>query len=117
MKKVLSLLAILISSTGLSYSQSKVADIEFGKTSYEEAIPKLKYKFGEPTMDDDEGRIVIFLIYTMLDKNSIRHGSSSRVRQPTMSSISVGYTRVLELQRKQRNSETKSLQSLETNTK
>lgn len=60
MKKVLSLLAILIASTGFSYSQSKVADIEFGKTSYEEAIPKLKYKFGEPTMDDDEGRIVIF---------------------------------------------------------
>lgn len=116
MKKVLSLLAILISSTGLSYSQSKVADIEFGKTSYEEAIPKLKYKFGEPTMDD-EGRIVIFSDIYYAGQNSIRHGSSSRVRQPTMSSISVGYTRVLELQRKQRNSETKSLQSLETNTK
>lgn len=42
------------------YGQHIVAGIEFGKTSYEEACPKLKYKFGEPVMESDDDRMIIF---------------------------------------------------------
>lgn len=49
---------ILLFSVYVSYAQNVVADIEFGKTSIEEARPQLIYKFGEPVIDEDE--ILIF---------------------------------------------------------
>lgn len=49
MKKILLLLTILSLTSKLCYAQNVVAGIEFGKTSYEEAAPKLIKKFGEPS--------------------------------------------------------------------
>lgn len=59
MKKILLAVSLLF-SVSFCFSQNTVADIEFGKTSYEEAIPKLTYRFGEPVLDDNTDRIVIF---------------------------------------------------------
>ena len=49
MKKILFLFTILALTSKLCYAQNVVAGIEFGKTSYEEAAPKLIKKFGEPS--------------------------------------------------------------------
>lgn len=59
MKKILFALAFIM-SCGFCFSQNTVADIEFGKTSYEEAVPKLTYRFGEPAFEDTDNRIIIF---------------------------------------------------------
>lgn len=50
MKKILFLFTILALTSKLCYAQNVVAGIEFGKTSYEEAAPKLIKKFGEPSV-------------------------------------------------------------------
>lgn len=50
MKKILFLFTILALTSKLCYAQNVVAGIEFGKTSYEEAAPKLIKKFGEPSL-------------------------------------------------------------------
>lgn len=57
MKQIITSLIFLFSTCCL-FAQNIVADIEFGKTSIEEARPKLIYKFGEPVIDEDE--ILIF---------------------------------------------------------
>lgn len=59
MKKILLVLAFVM-SCGFCFSQNTVADIEFGKTSYEEAVPKLTYRFGEPVFEDADNRTIIF---------------------------------------------------------
>lgn len=50
MKKILFLFTIFALTSKLCYAQNVVAGIEFGKTSYEEAEPKLIKKFGEPSL-------------------------------------------------------------------
>ena len=60
MKKLVLPAILFLSCCFNCYSQNSVADIEFGKTSYEEAVPKLNYRFGEPVLDNDEGRIAIY---------------------------------------------------------